>query len=181
MSLRNRYRYQDENIFFITTTCYQWMPLLSIGNGFEIISDNLRFYSKKYYSDVLGFVIMPNHLHLILHFKEGKDRIHFMRDFKKYTSFMIRKEVAIKSPDLLNKIRINHQKKIFKIWQDRYDETYLISKKILETKLDYIHTNPLQEKWSLVKYPEDYEYSSARFYETGIQTELKVDHYSDFI
>jgi len=181
MSLRNRHLYHDENIFFITTTCYQWIPLLSVGHGFEIISDNLKFYCKKYLACILGYVIMPNHIHLILHFQEGTDRSSFMRDFKKYTSFMIRKEVMSNSPELLERLRINDNKQVFKIWIDRYDETYLITRAILETKLDYIHTNPLQEKWSLVKSPEDYDYSSARFYETGIQTEIEVVHYGDFI
>ena len=94
---------------------------------------------------------------------------------------MIRKEVMSNSPELLERLRINDNKQVFKIWIDRYDETYLITRAILETKLDYIHTNPLQEKWSLVKSPEDYDYSSARFYETGIQTEIEVVHYGDFI
>jgi hypothetical protein len=34
-------------------------------------------------------------------------------------------------------------------------------------KLNYIHHNPVQEKWNLCRYPEDYKYSTAKFYETG--------------
>lgn len=180
MTLRDRFRYHDENIFFITTTCNQWLNLLSIGNGFEIISENLIFYTKKYNSKVLGYVFMPNHLHLILFFENGITRADFMRDFKKFTSFQIRKEIEKSSPNTLQKIRVNHRKKIFGVWQERYDETYLITKDILETKLEYIHANPLQEKWNLVKYPEEYEYSSARFYETGTSWEIEVTHYADF-
>jgi len=39
---------------------------------------------------------------------------------------------------------------------------------VMQQKIDYIHNNPLQDKWQLVQYPEDYKYSSARFYETGV-------------
>ncbi len=37
-----------------------------------------------------------------------------------------------------------------------------------EEKLNYIHRNPLQEKWNLATKPEEYFYSSANFYLTGI-------------
>ena len=42
------------------------------------------------------------------------------------------------------------------------------SKEKLEQKLDYTHLNPLQEKWNLVTKPEDYFWSSAKFYEKGV-------------
>ncbi len=103
-----------------------------------------------------------------------------MRDFKKYTSTMIRKEVELHRPDILSKLRINNKTQIFKVWQDRYDEVYLENRKLTETKVDYIHNNPLQEKWQLVQRPEDYLYSSASFYEIDEQALVKVTHYMDF-
>jgi len=36
-------------------------------------------------------------------------------------------------------------------------------------KLDYIHNNPLHERWNLCTLPEDYDYSSACFYEKGLK------------
>jgi len=44
----------------------------------------------------------------------------------------------------------------------------LWSSDVFDQKLDYTHYNPLQEKWQLAKTPEDYRYSSARFYAAGI-------------
>ncbi|WP_259066827.1 hypothetical protein HDF24_21195 [Mucilaginibacter sp. X4EP1] len=46
-------------------------------------------------------------------------------------------------------------------------------------KLDYIHNNRVQYKWQLVRYPEDYKYSSARFYETGMDEFGLLTHYDD--
>ena len=43
----------------------------------------------------------------------------------------------------------------------------LIGKEMIEQKLQYIHLNPLHEKWNLVQEPEDYNYLSAQFYATG--------------
>ena len=39
--------------------------------------------------------------------------------------------------------------------------------------LDYIHHNPVNGKWSLVEDYVDYPYSSARYYETGEQQEIR--------
>jgi len=55
--------------------------------------------------------------------------------------------------DLLEKLRVPEKKQVFKVWQDRFDDVYLVNKKLLETKLDYIHMNPLREHWNLVSAP----------------------------
>ena len=48
-------------------------------------------------------------------------------------------------------------------------------------KLNYIHNNPIQEKWKLVSLPEDYQFSSAKFY-FGLKAEFDfIVHYNDFI
>ena len=54
-----------------------------------------------------------------------------------------------------------------RFWQRDALAVHLNSKKKIEQKLEYIHLNPLQEKWNLVNRPEDYKWSSAKFYETG--------------
>jgi putative transposase len=61
--------------------------------------------------------------------------------------------------------------------QDWFDDVKLRSRKGLETKLNYIHENPLQEQWNLVDSPEKYPSSSAAFYENAIPSELEIIHY----
>ncbi len=117
MGLRNRSFYHDYNIFFITTTCYRWLHLISIGDNFEIVQSSLKFCCHKLEASVIAYVIMPNHLHMILHFTKGKNRINFMRDFKKFTSVQIRKEVERINPALLKEITYPKGKQKFKIWQ----------------------------------------------------------------
>jgi putative transposase len=144
MGLRNKKRFDQYNIFFFTTTCYQWLKLLSVGNNMQIVIDSLNFCYKKYDTSILAYVLMPNHIHLVIHFKEGDKRVDFMRDFKKFTSTQIRKEIERNDEQLLNKLRVNIKGQISKVWQDRYDELYLETRELLEKKLDYIHLNPLQ-------------------------------------
>ena len=54
------------------------------------------------------------------------------------------------------------------------------TKNSLETKLDYIHMNPLQEHWNLVSAPEDWLYSSALFYELAKQPAVIITDYREF-
>jgi len=82
--------------------------------------------------------------------------------------------------DLLEKLRVLEKKQVFKVWQDRFDDVYLANKKLLETKLDYIHTNHLQEHWNLVSKPEDWLHSSAMFYELCRQPIVTVTDYREF-
>ncbi|GAL87498.1 hypothetical protein MYP_4728 [Sporocytophaga myxococcoides] len=94
---------------------------------------------------MLGYVIMPNHVHFILHFNENNNLSNLIRDFKKYTSVKIRQALETKELNLLNDLRIVKEGRVFQIWKDRFDDVYLADKNLLETKLDYIHLNPLQE------------------------------------
>lgn len=52
-------------------------------------------------------------------------------------------------------------------------------KEKFEQKLDYIHLNPLQERWNLAKAPEVYPWSSANFYETGQDEFGFLTHYME--
>jgi hypothetical protein len=49
----------------------------------------------------------------------------------------------------------------------------------LEQKLEYIHNNPVAEKWAMCKLPEDYRWSSARFYLKGVDEFGFLTHYKE--
>jgi putative transposase len=177
----DRHFYHDKNIFFITITAHEWLHLFNVGDSMQILSESLNFCALKYKADILGYVLMPNHIHLIINFEEGMKRIDFMSDFKKFTSTKVRQEIEKYRPNFLEKLLYVKDNQVFKVWKDRYDEVYLDKRELLEIKLEYIHTNPIQNHWNLVARPEEYLYSSALFYEKGIQNLVKVTHYLDFV
>jgi len=181
MGLRNRSDFLHERCFFVTTTCVKWLKLIEHAQAYNLIMQSLGFVNEKYQADLLGYVIMPNHLHLILYFKDLNHLSDYMRDFKKFTSTQIRKSLESRGYlDLIEKIRVEEKNRQFQVWQNRFDDLYLDNIKMLETKLAYIHLNPLQKHWGLVKNPEDYPYSSALFYEKGQLQELQVVHYLEY-
>lgn len=56
------------------------------------------------------------------------------------------------------------QERKFQIWKRNPLSIPIYSREVMEQKLGYIHNNPVQEKWRLADAPEDYYFSSARFY-----------------
>ena len=103
-----------------------------------------------------------------------------MRDFKKYTSVQIRNYIeADGDTKLLNQLRYSKREQKFKIWMDRFDDVIIRSTKVLATKMEYIHWNPVKK--ALVKRPEEYPRASAGFYASNIPAHIPVLHFTDLI
>lgn len=56
------------------------------------------------------------------------------------------------------------EKQQFKVWENGYSAKDVFSPEFLRQKIEYTHNNPLQPQWQLAERPEDYVWSSARFY-----------------
>ena len=144
------------------------------------VVESLQYLQKKYHARLLGYVIMPNHIHLILYYEKENTLSAFMRDLKKFTFFQIRRELENSNEEMFKKLSYRHRDQLFKVWNDRFDDVWIGSRELLEVKLDYIHLNPLQEHWNLCSDPTAYFFSSANFYENNVQAKLTVTHYRDF-
>jgi REP element-mobilizing transposase RayT len=96
---------------------------------------------------------MLNHLHLIT---QSPDTAGFIRDFKKFTSKELKRNVQITEPRVLQ-LFIKDEK--YQFWQSRNMPEAIESKKFYEQKRQYIEQNPVRKQY--VKHPEDWVYSSA--------------------
>lgn len=63
---------------------------------------------------------------------------------------------------------VNAANKKHEIWQRMVPGIEIYSAVVARQKLNYIHHNPVVGKWQLAKDYVSYYYSSARFYETGV-------------
>ena len=54
--------------YFITFTCVEWIPYFEITNAYDMVYKWFIVLQKEYNADVVAYAIMPNHLHVILHF-----------------------------------------------------------------------------------------------------------------
>jgi len=124
------------------------------------------------------FVIMPNHIHIIVQFSEEYPLSDVMRDFKKYTARQIYRQFSAegnnKVLDMLQKEgeRVRQE---YKVWEDSYDARDIFSIEFLQQKMDYIHHNPCQPQWRLVEAPEEYPWSTAGFYLDGKPCIIPID------
>ena len=95
-------------------------------------------------------------------------RQYFQRDFLKFTARSILNFMRMIDDPLLRQLKVKAPDRKFQIWERNSLSTDIYSEKILLQKLNYIHANPVHPKWKLADLPENYQYSSARFYETGV-------------
>ncbi len=76
--------------YFITFTCIEWLPLFEVTNTYDIVYNWFDIIKKNYDADVMAYVIMPNHLHVILHFqKEGFDLNKIIGNGKRFIAYEI--------------------------------------------------------------------------------------------
>jgi putative transposase len=165
--------------YFWTNTIYAWKHLLKEDSIKNIIVASLQYLSDKKLIEVYGFVIMPNHLHLIwqLNKMNGKEKPN--GSFQKFTAHSIESKAKDLSGYDFESHKVDEYDRRYRIWERDPLATLLYSNEIAEQKLNYIHSNPIQEHWSLAARPEDYKYSSARFYETGKKDWPFLIHYKE--
>lgn len=147
---------------FITATCLEWKPLIQSDTHKEIVIDSLRYMTTKAWVRIMGFVLMNNHFHLIWQIVGDHRRMNVLRDFMKYTGQRILTSFKENEPSIAEGLRVNTSDRKYQIWERNSLGISLTKERFLVQKLNYIHNNPV--KAGMCKYPEDYKYSSARFY-----------------
>ena len=160
----------NTNLFFFTATNFKWKHLLLNDSYKQIIIDSLTFLSKAKRIEVYGFVIMPNHIHFIWQILHPHKSSNVQRDFMKYTAQQILLKLKVENTDLAEELVVNTKDRIYQFWERNALSVELYTPEVIFQKLDYIHNNPCIGKWLLANEPTKYKYSSATFYETGMDT-----------
>ncbi|MBN1597645.1 MAG: transposase [Bacteroidales bacterium] len=163
-----------EGLYFITCTTINCVDLFTRPVYKHIIIESLEHCIHNKELVIYAYVIMSNHIHLIVSSGENFRLANTIRDFKKFTAKKFitaineypesRREWLLKKfAFAANRIKRGQN---YKIWKDGFHPIELTTREILEQKLNYIHENPVTEE--LVVNEEDYKYSSAINYAGGI-------------
>ncbi len=171
------YNFQHSPQFF-TATILEWKHLLKSDEYKQIIIDSLLFLKKEGSIKVNAFV-MPSHIRLIWHIQDGYKREKIQLRFMKYTAQQMKFRLADTNNLLLQNYLVNAADRQYQFWERNPLSIDLWNKDVLIQKLIYIHNNPLAEPWNLVSYPQAYKYSSAAFYEEGIDIFGLITHYEE--
>ena len=173
-------------MFFITFTCYKWLSLIDIINGYDIIYNWFDHLKRKGHF-INGYVIMPNHVHVLISFINTTQSINtIIGNGKRFMAYEIINRLEKNNElALLEKLaggvevtrKIN--KKLHEIWELSFDWKDCRSNDFVLQKLDYMHNNPSTGKWQLALNAIEYIHSSARFYLTGVQGIYPVTNFME--
>jgi len=174
---------ESSGIYFITITCYEWLPLFELTNGYDIVYKWFD-YLKKHGHYITGYVIMPNHVHVLIGFRQNAKSINtVIGNGKRFMAYEIVKRIEQAGEHstltkLMEGVSSRDQKrgKLHEVFEPSFDWKDCRSNRFIKQKLDYIHDNPCRGKWNLAESPVDYTHSSARFYLTGEPGFYKVFH-----
>ncbi|MBK7883284.1 MAG: transposase [Chitinophagaceae bacterium] len=160
---------------FFTATNLEWKKLLQPDKYKDIIIESLKFLVEDGRIRLFAFVIMDNHLHLIWQMQASIEPEAVQRDFLKYTAQQIKKDLLKNHPAVLAHFRVGAKDRIYQFWERNALSVELHTAKVFQQKLDYIHYNPVRA--GICSLPEEYKYSTAKFYETNIDDWGFITHY----
>jgi putative transposase len=152
----------QQGIHFVTATIVQWADVFTRKDYKDIVVDSLKFCCKKKGLCIFGWVIMSNHLHMIVSCKEGFELSDTLRDFKKFTS----KQIVDAIENNVQESRKNWLLWLLKdkgeitFWQPGNHPEEIRTMDFFRQKMNYIHQNPVRA--GIVDKEEEYIYSSAR-------------------
>jgi putative transposase len=146
-------RYHREgHLHFVTLTCHDRLSYLGAPFARNIFEDALQRTHRRYRFDVIGYVVMPEHVHLLL--SEPPRRKLLAAGLRSLKLSMVTRTMR------------------WPFWQRQYHDSNVFTAIKRIEKLDYIHANPV--KRLLVASPEDWQWSSCRHYQTGHQGRVEI-------
>jgi putative transposase len=160
---------------FYTATILNWHHLLQEDKYKDIIVESLQFCVKECKIKLYAFVIMSNHIHLIWQQIPPSTKVKLQHSFMTFTAQKIKEDLQKSNSNLLEFFKVNAKDRMYQIWERNPLAVDLFSPGVFYQKIDYLHFNPV--KAGLCALPENYYYSSARFYATGMDEFSMLTHY----
>jgi putative transposase len=149
-------RYQSQRcLHFITFSCYRRTRLLDSADARDAFERELERVRLWYRCYITAYVVMPEHVHLLISEPERGKLSVVIQMLKQITSRKLR-------PSGLPQF-----------WQARYYDFPVWSEEKCVEKLSYIHRNPVAR--GLVARPEDWKWSSFLQWAEGIEGEVEIE------
>jgi len=146
-------RYQQAGCYhFVTFSCYRRLAYLGADSARSLFERSLESMRKRYGFVVNGYVVMPEHVHLLV--SEPK------------------KALLSKAIQAL-KLSVSVQSRQRPFWQARYYDFNVHNEEKRVEKLRYMHRNPVVR--GLVEKPENWLWSSFRHYATGLEGTVEIE------
>jgi putative transposase len=146
-------RYQKTgDLHFITFSCYQRKPFLNTNSARSLFENALERTRQQYGFFVSGYVVMPEHVHLLISEPSNHPLAQALKALK---------------------LSVTLRRKERPFWHARYYDFNVFTEKKRIEKLRYIHRNPVTR--GLVSNPEDWPCSSFLHYATGAESAIEIE------
>jgi len=170
--MSKKYKFHNpEGLYFVTFTVVRWIDVFTRNNYREILLDSFKYCQASKGLIIHAYVIMTDHVHMIVSSKSGFLLENIMRDLKKFTSSQIIKAIEKNNQEIRKEWMLkafmeegikNSNNTVYQFWQQDNHPIELTDNNMLEQKLDYIHNNPVEQ--GFVSKTEDYPWSSMANY-----------------
>jgi len=148
-------RYQTEgHDHFITFSCYHRLPFLNEDRARLVFLDTLERLRQRHQFFLFGYVLMPEHVHLLLSEPKAMPLATTLSVLKGESSKVLKGERT-------------------QFWQTRYYDFNILTHKKHVEKLRYMHRNPVAR--GLVEKPENWLWSSFNHYATGERGRVEIE------
>lgn len=176
------HHYERGQLQFITTSTYRRHRLFTCQRFCWTFVETLRQLRGETGFLLIGWVLMPDHFHLLIRPEPAEATVRFMQELKKRSAQQIiaalaRNQDHPRSRTMLGRLRLPptvHSDCNYRLWQRRYVPFNVFTDKKQMEKLDYMHSNPVAAK--LVPSPDQWPWSSFRYYYLSDSSILSMDH-----
>ncbi len=162
--------YGAHHLHFVTCSCHRRLPFLNSGKARDRFLSILEQTRRRYRFVVVGYVVMPEHVHLFLTEPEVGNPSTVMQVLKQRTARALLPRRRPGDPPQ-RQLFGDETRRAF--WQARFYDFNVWSAKKRVEKLRYMHRNPVTR--GLAESPEQWRWSSYRFYLLGEPGAVQVN------
>jgi putative transposase len=172
--------YGHEYLHFLTCSCYHRQPWLVTPCRRDLFLQILEQVRQQYGFVVVGYVVMPEHIHLLIGEPERGTQSTVMQVLKQRYARRVLAEARAEDLDKVDSWESPPVAKCAKdrppgVWQRRFYDFHVWSERKRVEKLRYMHRNPVKD--ALVQEPEQWMWSSYRSYAYGEEGMVRINQW----
>jgi putative transposase len=165
--------YGKEHLHFVTFSCYRRLPLLKSLRARNVFVQELSKVRAEMKFQLIGYVVMPEHVHLLISEPEIGTPSKVLQKLKQRVSGKMHKGGKHPTPAEMNLGFDDETGNAIRFWQPRFYDFNVYSEGKRKEKLNYMHANPVIR--GLVKHPKDWPWSSWSFYMKNEPGLIRID------
>ena len=164
----------DGRARFVTFSLHRPLPVLADDRYCREVAKSVNHVREKYKFQLMGYVFMPEHVHLVLIPRIDTKVGEIIGKIKRQSSIAIHELLNICDPDLLSGLfTCRNGVRRFVLWKRRCYDHNCRTPESMWQKINYCHDNPVRR--TLVATPEEWQWSSYRWYQGHQDVPLMMD------